>query len=288
MKEKDKEFYVYAYIRNADDDCCFAGTPYYIGKGKGARKDASKIQVVGSRGTGARDLLPDDPKQIIVLKDGLSEDEALNLEIRLIAFYGRADRGSGCLLNQTDGGEGTTGYQYTEELREKRRNQLIGNTYGRRVDWNDPQVRANHAEGLRRRKPYEMTAARRQQHENLQIPYNWQHNEYGERLGVCCLRMAKETGLHQASFWKVANGRQKQTHGWICLNPTKVFNTKPHDPARNVKAGRTRNQKGAAELGISIEEYEKLSYQQRSYRRKKLRKQKASEQRQVPPSDARN
>ena len=277
MKEKGKEFYVYAYIRNADDDCCFAGTPYYIGKGKRAREDVSKIQVIGSRGTRMRDLLPDDPKQIIVLKDGLSEEEALGLEIKLIAFYGRADKGNGCLLNQTDGGEGTTGYEYTEELREKRKNQLTGNTYGSRVDWNDPQVRANHAEGLRRRKPYEMTQARRQQLDNLQIPYNWKHEEHGERLDICCVRMAEETGFHQASFWKVANGQQKQTHGWVYLNPTKEFITKPHDPATNVKAGRTRNQKGAAELGISIEEYEKLSYQQRSYRRKKLRKQKESE-----------
>lgn len=271
MKEQNREFYVYAYIRSNDDDCCFAGTPYYIGKGKGARKDASKIQVIGSSGTGMRDLLPDDPKQIIVLKDELSEREALNLEIKLIAFYGRADKGEGCLLNQTDGGEGTSGYHYTEELREKRRNQLIGNAYGSRVDWNDPQVRANHAEGLKRRKPYEMTQARRQQLDNLQILYNWKHEEHGEKHNICCLRMAEETGFHQAGFWKVANGRQKQTHGWICLNPRKEFVPKPHDPARNTKAGRTRNLKGAEELGISLEEYEKLSYQQRSYRKRKLK-----------------
>ena len=149
------------------------------------------------------------------------------------------------------------------------------------MDWNDPETRRNHQEGLKRRKPYEMTQARREQLDNLQILYDWEHPSEGKKVGVCCLQMAKETGFHQASFWKVANGRQKQTHGWICLNPRKQFIAKPHNPERNTKAGRTRNQKGAAELGISIEEYEQLTYQQRSYRRRKLREQQASQQRQV-------
>lgn len=277
----ESQFYVYAYLREEDDDVCFAGTPYYIGKGKGERKNVPKIQRVGSKGNGMRDLLPKSPEQIIILKSGLTERDALDLEIKLIAFYGRVDKAEGCLLNQTDGGEGTTGYEYTDELREARRQQLLGNDYGSRVDWNDPKIRSKHAKGLKRRKPYEMTQARRERYSNLKIQYNWEHPTEGTRLGVCCFDIAKETGHSQKSFWNVANGRQRHTHGWICLNPREKFVPKPHNPERNRKAGRTRNQKGAEELGISLAEYEQLTYQQRSYRRRKLREQQASQQRQV-------
>jgi hypothetical protein len=40
--------------------------------------------------------------------------------IRLIAFYGRIDNGTGCLRNLTDGGEGVTGRIQPEEERRRR------------------------------------------------------------------------------------------------------------------------------------------------------------------------
>jgi hypothetical protein len=45
----------------------------------------------------------------IRVADGLTEKEALALEIRLIAEIGREDLGRGPLLNLTDGGIGLTG-----------------------------------------------------------------------------------------------------------------------------------------------------------------------------------
>jgi len=277
MKSSDKKFYVYAYIRNEDDECCFAGTPYYIGKGKGNRVSEAKIQVVGSKGTGMRDLLPDFPQQMIILKDGLNERQALDLEIKLIAFYGRADKAEGCLFNLTNGGEGTVGRVVKDAERERSRQLLLGNDYGSRVDWSDPEIKAKHAEGLKRRKPYETTQARIQASENLEIPYNWKHPDKGEKLGISCKRMERETGFHQAGFWKVANGSQHQTHGWICLNPIKEFIAKPHDPERNIKGARTRNLKSSKELGLSIEEFEGMTPSQRSYRKRKIRLQQVSD-----------
>jgi hypothetical protein len=54
----------------------------------------------------------------IVYKD-IEHDEAKQIEILLIEKYGRKDLGLGNLVNMTDGGEGTLGYIYSEETRQK-------------------------------------------------------------------------------------------------------------------------------------------------------------------------
>jgi hypothetical protein len=84
-------YYVYAYLRKSDD------TPYYIGKGKGNR----------AWDKGHSCTVPNDTSKIVLLKENISEQEALDLEIELIAQYGRKDLGTGILRNLTDGGEGS-------------------------------------------------------------------------------------------------------------------------------------------------------------------------------------
>ena len=86
-------YYVYLYLRNDD-------TPYYCGKGKGARAfrkgAANNIKIVAIH---------------------LTEAEAFILEIRLIQLYGRKDLGTGILNNRTAGGEGSSGAVRTPEMR---------------------------------------------------------------------------------------------------------------------------------------------------------------------------
>jgi hypothetical protein len=84
-------YYVYAYLRKSDN------TPYYIGKGKGNR----------AWDKGHSCTVPNDTSKIVLLKENIAEQEALNLEIELIAQYGRKDLGTGILRNLTDGGEGS-------------------------------------------------------------------------------------------------------------------------------------------------------------------------------------
>jgi hypothetical protein len=96
-------FYTYAYLRED-------GTPYYIGKGKGNRAWDK-----GSRKTPP----PTDSSRILILKKGLSEQDAFRHEIYMIFVFGRKNVGTGILLNFTDGGEGLTGGIHSEETREK-------------------------------------------------------------------------------------------------------------------------------------------------------------------------
>ena len=104
-------FYVYQYLREN-------GTPYYVGKGSGDRawKKWSKKDIKP----------PQDSSRIIIVRDGLNEQEAFDLEKNLISEYGRKDLGTGILHNKTDGGEGSSGHKiggwkWSEESKAKRR-----------------------------------------------------------------------------------------------------------------------------------------------------------------------
>ena len=106
----DNVYYVYAYIRSSDN------TPYYIGKGKGNRAWHKKHTV----------SVPADKTKIVLLKEGLSDNEAKSMEIKLIAQYGRKDLGTGILHNKTDGGEGNSGRIVTSSHRRKQSVALTG------------------------------------------------------------------------------------------------------------------------------------------------------------------
>lgn len=100
-----KKFYVYAYLR-AD-----RFSPYYVGKGlEGSYRHVSRYHSV---------VVPKDRSRVVIIKEGLTNEEACGLEQTLIKFWGRQDNNTGVLRNRTDGGEGTPGRKHTEETKRK-------------------------------------------------------------------------------------------------------------------------------------------------------------------------
>lgn len=76
---------------------------FYIGQGKDRRRAYSK----GNRNKHWNNTVSKHGYFVIIRANGLSKQEANELEISLISQYGRSDKGEGCLSNQTDGGEGS-------------------------------------------------------------------------------------------------------------------------------------------------------------------------------------
>ena len=87
MKNK---FYVYVYLRRN------RYSPYYVGKGCGYRCYENRGKPCSK---------PPTKDRIVKIKENLTEEEALTLEVELIRFYGRVSEG-GVLHNRSLGGEG--------------------------------------------------------------------------------------------------------------------------------------------------------------------------------------
>ena len=102
------------------------GEVFYIGIGKTSKRPYSKKH----RSKFWKDVVAKYGYEVQILKKDLSWQDACELEILLIAYYGRRDLGLGTLVNLTDGGEGCVGRQVSDETRKRMRNARLGKYVG--------------------------------------------------------------------------------------------------------------------------------------------------------------
>jgi group I intron endonuclease len=114
------KFYVYLHIKESD------GTPFYIGKGSGKRSESKK-----GRSTWWKKTVDKHGFDIILLEEDLTEEESFQREKYWIDRIGRIDLGKGTLVNMTDGGDGTSGYVFSDDLKKQISDSLKGN-----IPWN--------------------------------------------------------------------------------------------------------------------------------------------------------
>ena len=103
-----KGCYVYCYLREHDR------TPYYVGFASTSTRPLEPHAC----------QLPAYNALIVVLRSGLTEQQAFDWEKYYISRFGRKDLVGGLLLNQTDGGQGALGRIYDEETRQAIRETL--------------------------------------------------------------------------------------------------------------------------------------------------------------------
>ena len=130
------KYYVYAYLDSrleeniSFEDILFTHRPIYIGKGKNNRmfthlNDRKRYKYYFYNKLNKM-ILEENIPLIVKLREFENEEDAINLEIKLIKHLGRKKSG-GLLYNMTDGGDGVSGYVYTDEAKEKMSKKAIEN-----------------------------------------------------------------------------------------------------------------------------------------------------------------
>lgn len=111
----ERTYYIYLH-RRAD-----TGEVFYVGKGTRTHKHQyARSEDSASRNAHWSRIVAKHGYSVELVADFYSEDDAFDLERKLIAEYRRIREG-GSLCNLTDGGEGHCGYSPTDATREKLR-----------------------------------------------------------------------------------------------------------------------------------------------------------------------
>jgi hypothetical protein len=138
------DYYVYYYLRSVNSVNGKKGTPYYVGKGRRDRiNDRHTVH------------LPVDHHNRIRIAEGLTNETACLLERLHIRLWGRLDKGTGCLRNLTDGGEGAEGRIKSPETI-KKNSQKSKNWYSipenksfMMQQWNRPETKEKKSNSLK-------------------------------------------------------------------------------------------------------------------------------------------
>ena len=125
-----EDCYVYMYADPSQ------GLPFYVGMGVGSRythhlrrgklpkssRDTRTVYKVRKLIKAGIEPL------VIIVRDNLSREQAITLEIALVAAIGRLDLGTGPLTNLTAGGEGATGLRQSVAAKLAVSTRQLGNT----------------------------------------------------------------------------------------------------------------------------------------------------------------
>lgn len=126
-------FFIYIYLdplkpgRYCYSNICFLFEPFYIGKTSG-RRYRDFLDHYNYFGNKVKSIIKSGKLPVVILPfvRNLSEQEAFDLEIKMIKEIGRFNLNLGPLTNLTDGGEGTTGHKMSDEGRKSLRNFNLG------------------------------------------------------------------------------------------------------------------------------------------------------------------
>jgi hypothetical protein len=138
-KDKAKKYYVYCLLDEA-------GAPFYIGKGskhrykhhfaeRNLKKETPKVLKIKE----IYSLTKEWPV-VKIYKTNLNAAEAFNLEKELIKKYGRKDKCTGILLNQTNGGGREAGWIMPDSVKKAISERMKGRK--RNVTWGDALSKA--------------------------------------------------------------------------------------------------------------------------------------------------
>lgn len=222
LASRVKGAYVYAYMR------IDGKTPYYIGKGVGRRAWSKHWNNDHTVETIRR---PANIDRIVILQDGLTDEQAVALEISLITLWGRKDKGTGCLRNLTDGGEGAVGRKQTMKTKEKLRLANLGKKASRKAKENMSiaQKGRKHSLASIDKRVLKLRGKTRSKDQRLSMREvqgrvhprrRWMHRDHGiiEARQKELVRIFPELKLDQGALGRVFRGKASHHKGWTCLD----------------------------------------------------------------------
>lgn len=109
-------YYVYGHFCKSNNEL------FYIGKGKGSRAISKQ-----HRNTFWRNIVNKHGYYIEIFKQNLSEADALKLEVKLILKYKKLGL---CKSNLTKGGEGLSGFNHSQDTKNKLSKHFTGTSRG--------------------------------------------------------------------------------------------------------------------------------------------------------------
>ena len=240
FKEVAKEgSYTYGYAR-AD-----TGKLYYVGVGRTADRPFRRQH---------NTMVPSDRRQVVVLKSGLTLEQAAAQEKRYVARYGRLGKGTGRLHNRTAGGAGTR--DLSPESRAKKSVAL-------KAAWSNPEIRARQIAASRSRAALAKRSA----------SYKATIAKVGPSRAT---KGAAELGIsvdayNAMSYMQRSRARRRKREDTPEVRINAQAKRAELYKAKNAQIGADKMAKGAAELGISVDAYTAMTRQQRSRARKKKR-----------------
>lgn len=192
------DFYVYIHRKKTTKEV------FYVGKGK-----FNRAYEKTSRNKFWRSIVLKHGFIVEFVETGLQEWYAFELEQNLISYYGRRDCGEGSLVNATEGGEGTAGHIWSDELKEWRRQKTI-------EQFKDPAMRKKASLARKGRKLSEEARQRSiatyHKHKEKIIAGNserlkkmWQTAEFREKM----IKKSKELVMPQEARDKIAAALSK-------------------------------------------------------------------------------
>ncbi len=130
----NEQYYIYLYLdprksgKFTYNELKFDFEPFYVGKGKDDRlnKHLGYYDNNRHKSNKIKKILKQGLNPIIIkLYENLDEKTAIEKEIYIISKIGRSDKLIGPLTNLTNGGEGISGYKFTQEFLDRVKKKVI-------------------------------------------------------------------------------------------------------------------------------------------------------------------
>lgn len=132
--------YVYQHVRLDKNEVFYIGITTKIHP-KRAKEKVNRNKIW-------RNIVAKTEYRIDILHKDISKEDACRIEKELILLHGRIHLGTGTLANITNGGEGISGYNFTEEEKDKMSKSHIGKVHSqetkdkiadhqKNIIWND-------------------------------------------------------------------------------------------------------------------------------------------------------